>query len=158
MFDRPLLLAVGGVRNNDAGVVLSAVCVAAGRAMSPSSLVHAVLRVEQLMTAGTCGRSTPCFARAFHPDCFARSEPRSEKDKSPCMGGTTADAQPHMSTNDSFGEVPGPFDVALDVCVFHRLSSCGAYHDSSLVVFCLAPRKSARSGALMQCRMMHSYL
>ncbi|CAM9908431.1 unnamed protein product, partial [Hapterophycus canaliculatus] len=35
-----------------AGVVLSAVCVAAGRAMSSSSLVHAVLRVEQLMTAG----------------------------------------------------------------------------------------------------------
>ncbi|CAM9296426.1 unnamed protein product [Ectocarpus sp. 12 AP-2014] len=35
-----------------AGVVLSAVCVAAGRAMSPTSLVHAVLRVEQLMTAG----------------------------------------------------------------------------------------------------------
>eukprot|EP00903_Cladosiphon_okamuranus_P018207 g16748.t1 len=35
-----------------AGAVLSAACVAAGRAMSPSSLVHAVLRVEQLMTAG----------------------------------------------------------------------------------------------------------
>ncbi|CAB1121170.1 FK/GFPP [Ectocarpus sp. CCAP 1310/34] len=35
-----------------AGVVLSVVCVAAGRAMSPTSLVHAVLRVEQLMTAG----------------------------------------------------------------------------------------------------------
>ena len=33
-------------------MVLSAACVAAGRAMSPTSLVHAVLRVEQLMTAG----------------------------------------------------------------------------------------------------------
>lgn len=36
----------------DSGVVLSAACEAAGRAMSPTSLVHAVLRVEQLMTAG----------------------------------------------------------------------------------------------------------
>jgi len=36
------------------GVVLSAACVAAGRAMSSGSLVHAVLRVEQLMTAGEC--------------------------------------------------------------------------------------------------------
>lgn len=35
-----------------AGVVLSAACVAAGRPMSSTSLVHAVLRVEQLMTAG----------------------------------------------------------------------------------------------------------
>lgn len=35
-----------------AGVVLSSVCVAAGRAMTRTSLVHAVLRVEQLMTAG----------------------------------------------------------------------------------------------------------
>lgn len=34
------------------GVVLSAACVAAGRAMSSTSLIHAVLRVEQLMTAG----------------------------------------------------------------------------------------------------------
>lgn len=36
----------------NAGVVLSAACVAAGRAMSSTSLIHAVLRVEQLMTAG----------------------------------------------------------------------------------------------------------
>lgn len=36
----------------NAGVVLSAACVAAGRSMSSKSLVHAVLRVEQLMTAG----------------------------------------------------------------------------------------------------------
>lgn len=59
MFNRSLA-AAGGVCFDFAGVVLSAACVAAGRAMSPSSLVHAVLRVEQLMTAGrycACGRS-----------------------------------------------------------------------------------------------------
>lgn len=56
-----------------AGVVLSAACVAAGRAMSPSSLVHAVLRVEQLMTAGASMRvasPTGGCGVCFSLDCF----------------------------------------------------------------------------------------
>ena len=42
-----------------AGVVLSAACMAAGRVMSSTSLIHAVLRVEQLMTAGDHRYCTP---------------------------------------------------------------------------------------------------
>lgn len=92
MFNRSLA-AAGGACFDFAGVVLSAACVAAGRAMSPSSLVHAVLRVEQLMTAGTVRVAGPTGAlRVFwriNGEVLTRVASR--------MGGRTDGAQLHIA-------------------------------------------------------------